>query len=178
VSVHVDSAGSARYTIAHADSWLTFEARSTLHAVHGKTADLVGYIETGWSPDGALGLQPAPKMHVDFAVEQLRSGNDLQDREMWKLIDSKRFPRIAADLRDVRAAPTAGRYTAAGDITLAGRARRYEGELALVLDGDSVTVDGELNVDIREFGIKPPNLLIMKVEPIVNVRLHLVARAA
>ena len=42
-------------------------------------------------------------MHVEFKVESLRTGNDLQDREMWKLIDSKRFPRIAGDLREFSA---------------------------------------------------------------------------
>ena len=94
---------------------------------------------------------------------------------MWKMVDSKRFPRISADLRDVRPGPAPGRYLATGDVTLSGRSRRYEGEFALAHSGDGLTIEGELNVDIREFGLKPPNLLIVKVEPIVRVRLHLVA---
>jgi hypothetical protein len=44
--------------------------------------------------------------------------------------------------------------------------------------GDRLTIDGELSVDIRDFGLKPPNLLIVKVEPVVRVRLHLVATKA
>jgi len=47
-----------------------------------------------------------------------------------------------------------------------------------VRDGDRVTIDGELDVDIRDFGLKPPNLLIVKVEPVVHVRLHLAADKA
>ena len=98
------------------------------------------------------------------------------DRETWKLIDSNRFPRIAADLRELRAALGPNHYEASGDVTLAGRSRKYDGDLTFAHDEDSVTVDGELRIDIRDFGLKPPNLLIIKVDPVVKAVLHLVAR--
>ncbi len=79
--------------------------------------------------DGRLAPAPAPRMHLELKVESLRTGNELQDREMWRLIDSKRFPKISADLWEVGAGTAAGRYPAAGQITLAGLGRRYEGEL-------------------------------------------------
>ena len=167
---------STRYVVSPRDSTLSFEARSTLHGVHGKATGLDGFVEAAWAGD-AFSPEPAPRMHVKFPVDQLRSGNAVQDREMWKIIDSKRFPRISADLRDVRAA-SSGRYAATGDVTLSGRSRRYEGEFSLSHAGDRLTIDGELSVDIRDFGLKPPNLLIVKVEPVVRVRLHLVATKA
>lgn len=166
----------ARYTVLPGDSWLTFEARSTLHPVHGKATQLDGFIEAGWDAAGLPLAAPAPRMHVEFPVEQLRSGNGVQDREMWKVVDSKRFPRIAADLRELGVQAAPGRYGASGDITLAGRSRRYEGELSFAHAGELVTVEGELSVDIRDFGLKPPSLLIVKVDPVVKVHLHLVAR--
>ena len=178
MSSPADAAATARYAVSSSESSLAFQARSTLHAVHGKATGLTGYVDAAWNPDGTLAAQPAPKMHVDFPVAGLSSGNSLQDREMWKMIDSKRFPRIAADLRDIRPAAAPGRYTAHGDITFAGRSRTYEGDIALGHDGDRVAIDGELSVDIRDFGLKAPNLLIVKVDPIVTVRLHLAAKAA
>ena len=111
-------------------------------------------------------------------MESLRTGNDLQDREMWKLIDSKRFPRIVGDLRELGAAAVPGRYTAAGQITLAGLARRYEGELQLARSGDDLRVAGDISVDVRDFGLKSMNLLVLSVEPLVRVRLRLLARKA
>jgi polyisoprenoid-binding protein YceI len=178
VSAPVGADSSARFTVSRVDSWMTFEARSNLHAVHGKTTDLDGYIEAGWNADGTLVAETAPKMHVEFPVERLRSGNGMQDREMWKLIDSKRFPRVTADLRKLQPASSLGRYTADGDITLAGRPRKYQGDLTFARSDSSITIDGELDVDIRDFGLRPPQLLIMKVDPKVTVRLHLVARSA
>lgn len=174
----LDAGSSARYAVSPGESSLTFEARSTLHGLHGKATGLDGFVELSWDGGGALVAGAAPKMHVEFPVEQLRSGNAMQDREMWKVIDSKRFPRISADLREVRPGAASGRYAASGDVTMAGRSRRYDGEFSLSRSEDQLTIDGELNVDIRDFGLKPPNLLVIKVEPVVRVRLHLVAAKA
>ncbi len=88
-------ASSERFEIATNDSSLTFFATSTMQSAYGKTTELDGYIQAAWSADGTLAATPAPAMHVEFKVESLRTGNELQDREMWKLIDSKRFPKIA-----------------------------------------------------------------------------------
>lgn len=175
MSVPIDSAAGTRYAVTPATSSLAFEARSTLHSVHGTAADLSGFIEVTWSADGTFVTDSAPKMHVEFPVESLRTGNGLQDREMWKVVDSKRFPRVAGDLRDLPPASTSGTYAATGDITLAGRSRQYQGELTFTHEGDGLTIDGEVSVDIRDFGLKPPSLLMMKVDPVVQVRLHLVA---
>jgi polyisoprenoid-binding protein YceI len=169
------TARSERYDVVRSDSSLTFFAMSTNQSAYGKTTDLGGVIEAAWNANGTLAAEPAPRMHVEFKVESLRTGNDLQDREMWKLIDSKRFPKIAGDLRAFGAGAARGRYTAAGQITLAGLARAYEGDFALDREGDRVVLDGEIKIDVRDYGLKPMKLLVLGVAPLVRVRLHLVA---
>ena len=86
------------------------------------------------------------------------------------MIDSKRFPRVASDLRELRPTTDPGRYAATGDVTLAGRSRRYNGTLTLSSSGDRITIEGELEIDIRDFGLKPPALLLIKVDPAVKLR--------
>jgi hypothetical protein len=176
--VDLGSASRVRFNVASAESTLLFEARSTLHPVQGHAGELTGYVEINADAGDSLSEGAPPKMHVEFPVEQLRSGNALQDREMWKLVNSKSFPRIAADLRDFAPAATAGRYQASGDITFVGRSRRYTGEVSVDRAPERITIDGELDVDIRDYNLKPPNLVIVKVEPVVHVRLHLVAKRA
>ncbi len=166
------------YSVVAGDSMLTFDAKSSLHAVHGRVTALSGSVDVGFDDDGAISLSPPPRMHVEFAIEQLRSGNDLQDKEMWKMIDSRRFPLVSADLRSIEAVSGGRGYVATGDITLAGRVRSYSGTIAVKGDGDRLVVDGGLTIDIRDFGLKPPQLLFIKVDPIVKVGLHLVATAA
>jgi hypothetical protein len=168
-----------RYEVVTTASTLTFDAQSTLHGVHGKADALSGFIQTDPSANGSISGPPPPKMHVEFPVESLKSGNAMQDREMYKLVDSQRFPRVTADLKELQPGSSPGTYTAAGDVALAGRGRRYSGDLTFAENGDTVTIEGSLNVDIRDFGLKPPTLLgIIKVEPVVAVHLVLVARRA
>jgi YceI-like domain len=166
-----------RFDVQSANSSLTFTATSSSFPVYGKVAEMSGYVEGVWH-HRRLALDPSPQMHVEFQVESLRTGNDLQDREMWKLIDSKRFPKILADLGQLSAGSVPDRYAAVGEITLAGLARRYEGSLTLRRDGELVSIDGDINIDVRHFGLKPMNLLVLSVEPLVRVRLRLLARKA
>ncbi len=162
-----------RYVLVPAATKLDFTASSTLHPIVGSVSAPSGYVDVACD-DGIIALEPAPMMHVEFPVEQLRSGNVLQDREMYKRLDSKRNPRVVAELRDMRPAP-GGAYRVSGDITLAGRTHRYEGELTIACASHQVVIDGHLPFDMRHFGITPPRLLVFSVAPIVDVRLHLVA---
>lgn len=159
--------------VQSAASTLDFEAKSSLHPVHGKASNVAGFVEAACE-GGSLALDPVPKMHVEFPIERLASGNAMQDAEMWKLLDSKRNPLIRADLRDLRAAG-GNSYAAGGEITMCGRSRPYDGVLTVVCRPDQLTVDGALKLDIRDFGIKPPRFLMFTVQPVVDVRLHLVA---
>jgi hypothetical protein len=168
----------SRYSVAGPGSVLSFEAKSSLHGVHGSVREVSGYVDACFEDDGSLAIEPPPKMHVEFPVERLRSGNDIQDREMWRLIDSKRFPMVSADLSGLKSTSVPGRYEADGQVTLAGRMRRYAGRLAVTRDGDHLVIEGDLVVDIRDFGLKPPQLLFIKVDPTVTVRLNLVTAAA
>jgi polyisoprenoid-binding protein YceI len=167
-----------RFDVLTASSSLTFFAASSSQSAYGKTTELGGYVNAAWNADGSLAREPAPQMHVDFKVESLHTGNDLQDREMWKLIDSKRFPKVAGDLTDFSPSAARGRYNGNGQITLAGLSRRYTGEFHLEREGDDLRLDGDLNVDVRDFGLKPLKLLVLSVAPLVRVRLRLVAARA
>ncbi len=144
--------------------------------MHGSAKNVTGFVEADFSSE-ALTTEPAPKMHLEVPVEQFRSGNALQDREMWKLIDSRRFPTIMADLRSLEQDGAPNTYKAGGDVTLAGRQRHYDGALTVTRDGDNLKVEGDLVIDIRDFGLQPPRILMVKVEPKVKVHLRLVAAA-
>jgi len=167
-----------RYAVSPSESSLRVDARSTLHDIRATGTGLSGFIDAAWNPDGSLALSSPPAMHVEFPIDHVRSGNSLQDREMLKMVDANRFPKVAADLRTAELLSPPNRYAATGDVTLVGRTRTYRGEFTIAGVGDTLTLDGELSVDIRDFGLKPPSLLILKVDPILRVRMRVVARKA
>jgi hypothetical protein len=54
--------------------------------------------------------------------------------------------------------------------------KRIEGEVTLqALDDETVQVDGEKTLDVRDFGLQPPKFLLLQVYPEVRVRARIVA---
>jgi hypothetical protein len=44
-----------------------------------------------------------------------------------------------------------------------------------VVDDDTIRLNGESTFDIRDFGMEPPRILMLRVEPEVVVRVEIVA---
>jgi polyisoprenoid-binding protein YceI len=68
-----------------------------------------------------------------------------------------------------------GRYLVQGDLTFHGVTRPVEGELSIKADNGSLVLEGEQTFDIRDFGVDPPKILMLKVHPDVKVRVRAIA---
>jgi polyisoprenoid-binding protein YceI len=156
-------------------STLEIEARSSLHPINGEATGLEGAIEAE-IVDGRLDLSIPPMLRLEVPVSRLSSGNALYDGEMQRRIDSRRYPRIVAEAKDVRALGQDSRYSVRGDVSLHGVTKAVEGELNVSLpDERTLVVEGAHSFDIRDFNISAPKIMMLKVHPDVNVRLRLVA---
>ena len=106
-------------------------------------------------------------------AKTLRSGQTLRDLELRRQIQARRYPTIEATLRQVRS--TKGdTFEVSGDITFMGTTQAAEGTLTVTLDGDELAIRGESTFDVRDYGFKPPNILGMKIDPMVTVAIELV----
>ena len=120
-------------------------------------------------------LATAPAGKLSLPVARLSSGNPLEDRELRKRIDARRFPSIDGVLTGM-AAGDDGRYRVSGDLTFRGVVRHCEDEMTVeVVDDDTIRLDGESTFDIRDFGMEPPRILMLRVHPEVVVRVEIVA---
>jgi hypothetical protein len=164
-----------RLTIRPDVSRFEIRGRSSLHPIKGESHDVRGYIETIRDRDGTIAVDAPLRMHVEIPVASLSSGNALEDKQMRELIGSRSFPNIVADLQELQKLDEFGRYAAKGRIEVRGTGRAAEGELTVRRDGDEVVVEGEKTLDVRDFGIKPPRILMLQVYPDITVRFHLVA---
>ncbi len=115
---------------------------------------------------------------VEVPVASLRSGNPLEDAELQRRVDARRFPTIVGEVRSVTPLDSAGRFSVAGDLTFHGVTEPVTGEVRIALDGDGLRVEGEQVFDVRDFGIKPPRILMLRVEPDVRVEINLVLEPA
>jgi polyisoprenoid-binding protein YceI len=164
----------ALYTIIPKRSRVWIDARSSVHPIHSTTDGLEGFVDLDAHGDAVVG--PHPTAELSFPVNRLSSGNWLEDRELQKRMDARRYPTISGVLTGV--APGAGddRFLVRGDLTFRAVTRSVEDYMTLtVVDDQTIRLEGESTFDVRDFGMEPPRILILHLEPDVKVRVEIFA---
>ncbi len=117
-----------------------------------------------------------PHGHLSLAVDRLKSGNRMEDRELRRRIDAQRFPLIEGDLGQMVQNGSDGSYRVSGDVTFRGVSRHYKDLMTMeMIDERTISLTGSSRFDIRDFGMQPPKVLVLKVEPEVDVKVAIVA---
>lgn len=164
-----------RFKVVAGSSSVETEVRSSLHPIHGKATELTGEIEGDFDGAGPRLDQPYHAW-VEVPVEAIKSGNRLTEIEMQRRADVRRFPTIRFEVERVWQEDGAGdRYRAAVNVTAHGRTQSFEEDFRLRHDGRRLVLDGQHTFDMRDFGVDPPRLLTLKVDPQVRVSVRLVA---
>jgi polyisoprenoid-binding protein YceI len=164
----------AQYTIIPERSRVWIDARSSVHPIHSTTDGLEGFVDLDTDGDGVVG--PRPTAQLSFPVNRLSSGNRLEDRELQKRIDARRYPTINGVLAGVVPGADDGRFLVRGDLTFRGVTRSAEDYMTLTMvDDHTIRLEGESTFDVRDFGMEPPRILILRVEPEVKVRVEIFA---
>jgi polyisoprenoid-binding protein YceI len=165
-----------RYAIVPDRSTVWIEARSNVHPIRTTTSGLEGFVELQLEPAGSIDLANAPVGNLSLDVERLKSGNRLEDREMQKRVDAKRFPRIEGVLDSMVGNGKDGSYRVTGNIKFRGVSRQHDDLMEISqVDERTIRLAGSSRFDIREFGMEPPKVLMLKVEPVVDVRVEIFA---
>jgi polyisoprenoid-binding protein YceI len=165
-----------RYTFDSARSCLWVSGRSSLHPINTETRGITGWFEAAGSPDGSLDLAESVGGRLELAVERLTSGNQLYDRELRRRVDARRYPTIAGRLTRIAPKGDHPHYVVTGDVEFHGKTRSFEHDMQIEIGADEVRLSGDDVFDIREFGMKPPSMLMVRVYPEISVRIELFGR--
>jgi YceI-like domain len=176
----------ARYRIVPERSRVWIDALSSLHPIHSTSDGLEGYVELELGVDGGVDVTEQPAGSLSLAVSLLSSGNRLEDREMQKRIDARRYPTIQGTLREIQPVDGDGCYRVTGDVSFRGVSRPHQDQMTIhpvddgglaVGDGGAETLrlSGASRFDVRDFGMEPPRILMLRVEPEVDVRVDVIA---
>lgn len=151
-------------------STLSMDGRSSLHPIRAHADEVVGWID--------LDADGRPQAgHLTVEVDRLRTGNPLYDREIRNRLDIGTFPTVEAHLSTIDGGSSEDGWTVTGAVSAHGVQTDLTGTITVEPDGDGVRVRGREQVDFRQFGLKAPRLLALKVDPIVTVVLDVTATA-
>ena len=157
----------SRFTIQSDRSHLKVRARSTLHPIHG-TGPLKGHVDAVIA-DGKFDLGEPPTGTVQLEIADIRGEDEHFDEEMKRRLDADRYPSIVGVITGAEQ-KSGGIYYLTGDLTFHGQTQTVSGDIKVRFRGDRyMQAEGVLQLDIRDFGIKPPKVLMLKVHPEIEV---------
>lgn len=157
------------------ESTVEIQAKSSVHPIHGEVHDVQGEV-TGEVKDGKITLDPMPRGYVEITIDALKSGNKLEDYEMRRRVEAKKYPTIRFDLKEASGGPE--QYKLKCSLTFHGVTKEFEETATAKLENGALYVEGQHTFNIEEFGVKAPKILNLKVYPEVTIVAHLVGREA
>jgi hypothetical protein len=164
-----------RFRVVPDRSVVLIEARSTVGPIRFGAMGLTGNIEVDMRGDEVC-CDSCPTANLVVAVDELRSGNGLYDAELLRRIDARRFPRVALDLKGCTPIGTGDRYRLAAEVTFHGVTRPLRGTVGVkLLSERKLVVTGDHALDVRDFQLPSPTVLMLRIYPDVRVNLHVEA---
>ena len=158
----------AQYRIDSEHSEIVVEARSNVHPIEIRTQGVRGTIDVEVR-NGQIDLSSAPRADLEIAADLLRSGIDLYDSEIHRRIEVRKYRTIKGQLRDASELGQ-GRYKLRGSLSLHGVTRDIEGEVIVRAGDDWLEFEGMKTLDMREFNLEPPKILMLEVQAQINLR--------
>ena len=164
-----------RFRIVPESSSIETVVKSSVHPIHGKVTELTGVVEGEFDGEGRPRLDQPHSGWVEVPVDAIRSGNRLTEIEMQRRAETRRYPTIRFEV--IRAWHVDGpdRYRAAINVTAHGRTQSFEEDFRFWREGRRLVLDGRHTFDMRDFGVNPPQVLTLRVDPLVRVSVRLVA---
>jgi polyisoprenoid-binding protein YceI len=166
-----------RFTFDSVRSCIWVDARSSLHPINSETRGLRGWVEAVLRTDGTIDLEQPVSGVLEVSADRLSSGNKLYDLELRRRIDARAYPSISGEITRVTQGRAPIEYIVRGDLTFHGKTRTFEHEMVIEVVDDAITMKGDYVFDIRQFNMRPPSMLMLKVYPEVAVRVELHGRA-
>jgi len=155
-------------------SVVLIEARSTVGPISFGAIGIGGWARASLC-SGAIATVPPPEAHLEFEVRRLTSGNPVYDAELLRRVEADRFPTTAVDLVNCTSISQTG-YRASGVVCFHGTSRQVEGTVRVEASPTGrLVVEGEQALDMRDFSIPVPTVLMLRIYPDVKVLLHVEA---
>ena len=115
---------------------------------------------------------------VDFYIDltTLKTGNKKRDKDMLITLETKDYPfaeffgslQTEFDTSSSAEQPV----TVAGDFKIHGVTRKIEVDGRMQMTPDGLQVQAEWQINIKDYNIVPPSLLIMKVDEVQEIKIN------
>jgi polyisoprenoid-binding protein YceI len=166
-------------------SEVTIEGTSSMHAFHCKTNKIMAYVDVdpGYTRDLTKIARPIVSVKVNIVVRTLSCGNGQMDKNMYSTLNADANPIIrytmsGYDILDGSSKPSTFTAKTNGTLVIAGKEKTIAMNVnAERLSDGKASAQGEQDVLMTDFGIKPPSFMFgtLKVGNEIKVKFNLKA---
>jgi polyisoprenoid-binding protein YceI len=121
-------------------------------------------------------------MEVKISVAGLKSGESGLDKNLRKAMDAEKYPDVVYSLERYELTKDAGdgvmTAKTSGELTISGQTKPVTIDVEFRLGQDAAAVKGSYTLDMSDYGIKPPTLMLgtIKVRDPVTIRFDLLLK--
>jgi PadR family transcriptional regulator PadR len=163
------------YELLPERSAVLIEARSTVGPITFGALGVTGTIRVLAAAEQVT-ADDSTAAHLEIPVAALSSGNGLYDAELRRRVDAGRFPTATLDLDRCVVAGAGDHLTLEGRIGFHGTTRALRGPVSACIPRPGLlSARGEQMLDIRDFGVSSPTVLMLRIYPQVVVKLQVEA---
>jgi polyisoprenoid-binding protein YceI len=165
-------------------SEVTIDGTSSMHPFHCKTNKIMAYVDVdpGYTKDLTKVARPITSVKVNIVVRTLTCGNGQMDKNLYSTLNADKNPIIKYTMSgyDIlgTASPTTFVAQTTGTLTISGQEKSIAMKInAARLSDGKATAQGEQEVLMTDFGIKPPSFMFgtLKVGNEIKVKFNLIA---
>jgi polyisoprenoid-binding protein YceI len=165
----------ATYTIDSATSTLVVSARSSVHDTDTRWKGITGSVEI----DRANLAATTGTIEVDMTTAD--AGDWLKNRKLKKDINFDEHPRatfVVGGLEEIRDEGDTVRASVRGTLSWRGKSVEVVASGSGTIGDSELRASGSFELDVTTLGVKPPKVLMFKIEDVVGCKIELSARAS
>lgn len=170
-----------RFAVDQDKSQINFFLKGNVHDTHGSVNKIAGTVNTVVSSAG--GLKQAT-IAITIQAKDLDTKNEKRDQRMQnKFLEAKKYPEIVFQSTDLQTTLEPQPFTLAtqeqplsfdlhGKLMLHGITKKIVVKVTAYLFHDRLITNGTAVLDLRDFGIKNPSMLFLRVDNEVQLDFH------
>ena len=163
-------------------SSIAFLLDGNVHNTHGSVKTIEGRVTVAISPDAAL---KKAEVSISMNADDLDTDNEKRDTRMKdKFLEVKKYPRIDFTSTDVTSllgteeiilfqAGNPLTIDLPGKLALHGVTKAITVEVTLSLVGDRLIAKGKTTLNLKDFNIKNPSMMFLRVSNEVQITFHI-----
>jgi hypothetical protein len=181
---------TARYEPAPGESHVQIDGTSNLHDWSIKGTVIQGYIDVNETCRFNLTMEKLPdlekvkvslKTHVEIPIKSLKSGHSGMDKNTYKALRSRQYPKIIYDMEkvSVKTMPKPpnliAEFDTVGRLSIAGVTRTLKMPVTVkALEDQQFEISGSTKIKMTDFGVTPPTAIFGLLRTGDQITIHFI----